>query len=251
MSSQNNLKPDLDESINVSSAHVTPAAMREHSNPGADHASFSISTTLLCFLMAIGCGAVFGSIKGGLFDYSQSIEPGYVRGKPPGVSDAVALPPKPMVEAYAKKGASIYAAKCNGCHGADGKGDGANYPALAGSAWVTGGAARFALVFQNGLSGPTSTGKTFGIMPPQGAGMTPEDIAYLMTYVRNSFGNTVGDVITPEMGKAAMDLSAARKTPGAPVTAAELAEHDKALAGEKADPQALVDPVSLKPAAKK
>jgi hypothetical protein len=72
-----------------------------------------------------------------------------------------------------------------------------------------------------------------------------------MTFIRNSFGNAVGDVVSPEMAQAALDIAAARKNPAAPVTADELKSHEKDLPGEKVDPATLVDPITLKPVAAK
>lgn len=247
-----NSRPDLDEVINVTNAHssnATAAAAREYRNPGADKEPLSIAAFGLCALMIMAGGAVFGKTFGGLFDYKASVQPNYVRGKAPGVADDVALPPKPILDLYVKKGQSLYSAKCNGCHGADGKGDGANYPSLAGSAWAMGHTERFSQVILNGLQGPTSTGKVYGagVMPAQGSGMSAQDLAYIMTFVRNSFGNTVGDVVTPEMAQAAIDQAAKRANPSAPVTADELKQYEKDLAGEKVDPTTLVDPITFKP----
>jgi hypothetical protein len=71
-----------------------------------------------------------------------------------------------------------------------------------------------------------------------------------MTYVRNNFGNSTGDVTTTEMAKAALEVSAARKNAGKMATGAELAaDHVKALPGEPLDPKTLVDPITLAPAA--
>jgi hypothetical protein len=148
-----------------------------------------------------------------------------------------------------KKGAKIYS-KCSGCHGPDGKGDGNAYPSLAGSEWAQGETERFAMVVLNGLTGPTSTGKTFGVMPAQGAGMSGEDLAALMTYVRNTFGNKVGDVVTKQMGSSALEISQSRAKAGAPMTADELnADHKKNLPGDPLDPSVPIDPVSLEPVA--
>ena len=245
-------RPDLDEVINVTSAHspsATAAAAREFRNPGADREPLSIAAFVVCAVMTIIAGGVLGKTSGGLFDYKSTIQPNYVRGKAPGVADDVALPPKPILDLYVKKGQSLYSAKCNGCHGADGKGDGANYPTLVGSEWSTGHTARFAQVILNGLQGPTSTGKVYGagIMPAQGAGMSAQDLAFIMTFVRNSFGNSVGDVVSVEMAQAALDAAAARSNPSAPVTAEELKNFESDLAGAKIDPATLVDPISLKP----
>ncbi len=140
------------------------------------------------------------------------------------------------------RGSRIYSVKCNGCHGPDAKGDGANFPSLVGSEWATGETDRLAMIILNGLVGPISTGKTYGGaggMAAQGAGLSPEDLAGIMTYVRNNFGNSTGDIVTVEMAKAAMGISAARAKAGQQVTAEELnAEHLKALPGEALDPKA-------------
>lgn len=245
-------RPDLDESINVTSAHtsasMTSAAARENPNPGSNKEPLSIATFAVCALIFIVAGGVLGNAKG-LFQYNTTVKPEYVRGKAPGVTDDVALPPKPILDVYVKKGQSLYSAKCNGCHGADAKGDGANFPSLVGSAWATGPTERFSQVILNGLQGPTSSGKVYGagVMPAQGGGMTAQDLAFIMTFIRNSFGNSVGDVVTPEMAQAALDIAAKRPNPAAPVTAEELKTHEKDLPGEKMDPSTLIDPITFKP----
>jgi hypothetical protein len=71
-----------------------------------------------------------------------------------------------------------------------------------------------------------------------------------MTYVRNNFGNSTGDVVTVEMAKAAMEISDSRAKVGQQTTAEELAaEHAKALPGDPLDPKAMVDPITLAPVA--
>jgi hypothetical protein len=106
------------------------------------------------------------------------------------------------------------------------------------------------MVILNGLQGPTSTGKTYGagIMPAQGAGMSAEDLSSVMTFVRNSFGNSAGDIVTVEMAQKAMEVSAAREKTGQPVTAEEIAaKHNTMLPGEQIDPATMVNPVTLAP----
>lgn len=246
--------PDLDDTINVTSAHshnvVSSAAAREPRNPGSGRQPLSIGIFVVFALLFIAAGWVLGNNEGAFFSYGMMVKPGYVRAKALGVAEEVALPPKPIRDVYVKKGAAIYS-KCIGCHGADGKGDGANYPPLAGSKWVKGKTELFSLIILNGLQGPTSSGKVYGIMPPQGAGLSAQDLAYVMTYVRNSFGNDTGDVISVEMAQSALDINAKRSAPGTSVTATELANHEKDLEGLKLDPTQLVDPITLKPVDKK
>jgi mono/diheme cytochrome c family protein len=249
-----NQKPDLEDSINVTETHgrlarEAAAAVREKRI--AKNGSEPISLWLIsaCGLVLLVAGGILGN-AGNLFSYGSVFKDGYVRTPPPGAAESGPAP-KEALAAYSTRGAKIYSVKCNGCHMSDAKGDGANYPALAGSAWVNGETERFAMIIINGLHGPMSTGKTYGGaggMPAQGAGLSPEDLAGLMTYLRNNFGNTVGDVVTVDMAKAAIDISSKRSKAGEQVTSEELtAEHVKNLPGEPLDPKTLVDPLTLAP----
>jgi mono/diheme cytochrome c family protein len=245
-------KPDLEESVNVTEAHDrvlrgAAAASREHKLTENGAEPVSLWVTALCFIPVLAAGWTLGN-AGTLFSYKDTVKSGYVR-VIPADDEASGPPPGPALDVYMKKGAKIYS-KCSGCHGPDGKGDGNAYPSLAGSEWVQGETERFAMVVLNGLTGPTSTGKTFGVMPSQGAGMSGEDLAALMTYVRNTFGNKVGDVVTKQMGTAALEISNARAKAGAPATADELnADHKKNLPGDPLDPSVPIDPVTLEPVA--
>ena len=251
-----NQKPDLEDSINVSETHgrlAREAAACVREKRIAENGSEPISLWLIaaCGFVLLIAGGILGG-AGKLFNYGAVFQEGYVRTPPPGVEES-GPQPKEALAAYMAKGARIYSVKCNGCHGPDAKGDGANFPSLVGSAWVTGETDRLAMIILNGLVGPMSTGKTYGGaggMAAQGAGLNPEDLAGIMTYVRNNFGNSTGDVVTVEMAKAAMEISAARAKAGQQLTAEELtAEHLKALPGEPLDPKALVDPLTLAPVA--
>ena len=249
-----NQKPDLEDSINVTEAHgrvVREAAACARENRIADNGIQPISIWLLtgCGLALLVAGGILGG-AGKMFAYGSLFRDGYVRTPAPGAADS-GPKPKEALAAYMARGQKIYSAKCNGCHGSDAKGDGANYPSLVGSAWSTGETERFAMIILNGLNGPISTGKAYGAgMVSQGNGLTPEDLGGVMTYVRNNFGNEVGDVVTVEMAKAAMDTTEARGKPGVQMTAEELtASHAKALAGDVLDPATLVDPITLIPVA--
>lgn len=107
---------------------------------------------------------------------------------------------------------------CGACHGQAGEG-GPIAPPLAGSEWVKGPVSNLIKIQLRGLQGPiTVAGKEYN-MP---GGMAPvsyqtdEQIAGVLTYVRNNFGNK-GSAVTPEMVKAL------RGEEGKPqITAAEL-----------------------------
>jgi mono/diheme cytochrome c family protein len=247
-----NQTPDLEDSINVTEAHgrvVREAAACAREKRIVDNGIEPISlwAFVACGVVLLIAGGILGS-GGRLFSYGKVFREGYVRTPAPGAGDTGPVP-KEALAAYMAKGAKIYSAKCNGCHGSDAKGNGSTFPSLVGSTWVTGETERFAMIILNGLEGPVSDGKTYGVMPPQGIGMAAEDLAGIMTYVRNNFGNATGDVVTIDMAKAALEISAARKNAGKSATAAELtADHVKALPGDVLDPKALLDPITLAPA---
>lgn len=242
-------KPDLEDSINVAETHgrvvrEAAACVREKRIADNGIAPISLWAFLACAIVLLIAGGILGT-GGDLFAYGTTFRQGYLRTPAPGAAAAGAVP-KEALAAYSAKGSKIYTSKCQGCHGSDAKGNGSTFPALAGSIWPNGETERFAMIILNGLQGPVDDGKTYGVMPPQGIGMSPEDLAGIMTYVRNNFGNTKGDVITTDMAKAAIDISAKRKNAGQSVTGAELtADHLKDLPGAKLDPKTMLDPITL------
>ena len=109
-------------------------------------------------------------------------------------------------EAYIK-GAEIYAREgfCMTCHQPDGKGlESSGFPPLAKSSWVTGSEDRLIKLTLNGMMGPIEVlGKTYpGHVPmtPFGGMLNDGEMAAVLTYVRNTFGNNAS-VITPEKVK--------------------------------------------------
>jgi mono/diheme cytochrome c family protein len=249
--SLSNQKPDLEDSINVTEAHgrvVREAAASFREKRIADNgiAPISLWAFAACGAVLLIAGGILGA-GGDLFAYGTTFRPGYVRTPPTGMDDSGPAP-KEALAAYMAKGAKIYSSKCNGCHGADAKGNGSTFPSLVGGSWTTQETERFAMIILNGIQGPVHDGKTYGVMPPQGIGMTAEDLAGVMTYIRNNFGNSTGDIVTLEMAKAALEISSARANAGQPVSAAELeSDHLKNLPGEVLDPSTLCDPITLAP----
>ena len=93
------------------------------------------------------------------------------------------------------KGEEVFKANCASCHMIDGKGVPGTFPALAGSPIAD---------KPEGLPEHISRvlhGKT--LMPPFGEQLTDAEIAAVITYERNSFGNDTGDVVQPKDIKAA------------------------------------------------
>jgi glucose/arabinose dehydrogenase/mono/diheme cytochrome c family protein len=98
---------------------------------------------------------------------------------------------------------------CVTCHQPDGKGLSASqFPPLAKSPWVTGNADRLIKLTLHGLMGPLELmGKTYpGQVPmtPYGGMLNDKEMASVLTFVRNTFGNKAS-VITPETIKKVRD----------------------------------------------
>ena len=113
----------------------------------------------------------------------------------------------------AEKGKKIFSANCATCHQATGLGVAGQYPPLAGSEIVNGGARRPAMIVLKGLVGPvTVKGQKFGsaVMQPWEKTLTDQKIADVLTYVRQEWGNTAGPV-APE-GIAALRKELAGRT---------------------------------------
>jgi mono/diheme cytochrome c family protein len=97
----------------------------------------------------------------------------------------------------AEKGKKIFAANCATCHQANGLGVAGQYPPLAGSEIVNGGARRPTMIVLKGLQGPlTVKGQHYGsaVMQPWEKTLTDQKIADVLTYVRQEWGNTAGPV---------------------------------------------------------
>jgi mono/diheme cytochrome c family protein len=109
---------------------------------------------------------------------------------------------KELLTAY-RKGRDHYTVSCGACHQADGKGLPNMAPTLAKSDWVTGDATRLIGVAVHGLMGPIKVnGKAVEgvppIMPAHGF-MKDDQLAEILTYVRNAWGNRSGLITTDDI----------------------------------------------------
>jgi len=91
------------------------------------------------------------------------------------------------------RGEKVYA-QCAACHGATGTGIPGVFPALKGSKIATGPV--------NGHIGIVLKGKPGTAMQAYAGQMNDADIAAVVTYERNAFGNNAGDVVQPSAVKA-------------------------------------------------
>ena len=106
-------------------------------------------------------------------------------------------------EMQAEKGKQVYMGLCFACHQPDGKGLPNVFPPLAGSDFLLADRERAVRIVLKGLTGPlTVNGKKFdSAMPPQEAALTDAQIADVLTYITNAWGNS-GDAFTTDQVKA-------------------------------------------------
>lgn len=89
-----------------------------------------------------------------------------------------------------RRGATVYNNRCVACHGLDAQGVPGAFPPLAGSEWVTGDPSIPVRIILHGLQGPVSVrGETYDSIMPPVVDLSEQDIADVVTYIRQSFGN--------------------------------------------------------------
>lgn len=168
--------------------------MREKEEP---HEGFSPIPIFLLFAFAALC------FWGGVYfaEYSQEFRWDVYDPEAELASAAAPRPEKPLAEI----GAKIYRAQCIACHQASGLGAPGAFPPLVASQWVLGSEERLARILINGLKGPVLVnGMTYnGNMPafgPEGLNLKPKQIAAVLSYIRQEWGNDAPEVTVEAMG---------------------------------------------------
>ena len=127
-------------------------------------------------------------------------QPEFAAAKAPAHLDAKA-------QAQFLAGQKIYVREghCVTCHQADGKGLAPSFPSIENSPWVAGDKDRLIKVSMYGLMGPLEiNGRKYdGQVPmtPFGGLLNDEELASVLTYVRNSFGNKADPIQANEVQK--------------------------------------------------
>ena len=125
--------------------------------------------------------------------------------------------PKPIEISLFDRGAKVYRNQCAQCHQADGNGVLGVYPPLVASVWVTGHPQVVSRILINGLNGPILVkGSSYnGNMPafgPSGLALSDRDIAGVITYIRQEWGNSATEVTEATIAEYS-DLYAGRSVP--------------------------------------
>lgn len=113
---------------------------------------------------------------------------------------AVATPPPAQMES----GEKLYKGSCVACHELDGSGAPRIYPPLPGNANLQSAdpASAIKIVLDGAETLTTPRAPNTGSMPPYAGKMSDQEVADVVTYIRNAWGNTAPAVAPAEVAKA-------------------------------------------------
>jgi mono/diheme cytochrome c family protein len=171
------------------------AVKRENPDVVAGHEPTPLWVIVGMMVMTILGGGYAGAYVGG-FD-SERTNPFAEKPNDPRGVNVVSGPQLDPFQLAMKKGATVFN-NCQGCHQPTGLGQPGAIPPLAGSEWVMGGTERITRIALHGLAGPvTVKGNSYNnvMIAPV---MSDEEIANVLTYVRNSWGNQA-PMVTKQM----------------------------------------------------
>lgn len=181
-------KAEAEERYSIDQLHQ--AVMREKNDPEEGMEPIPLWIVALCGLAIFAGGLYMGKYNGGfrgdVFNENQVVF-GPVAASGPKQIDPIAL------------GRRLFTANCASCHQAGGGGVPGQYPTLHGTEQVNGAPSRLIKMVLNGLQGPIEINGTIynGNMPAQKDILKDEQIAYILTYIRQEWGNTASP-IAPE-----------------------------------------------------
>jgi mono/diheme cytochrome c family protein len=162
--------------------------------PKAERSHLPIWVLSLTFLL-LYLGAVYFDHHGGWFD--KEVYSPYAS-----ADELDSYQPKSGAAAAFAHGKQTYEQVCGICHGVDGLGKPGQAPPLAGSEWVMAkGVQRLAHIPLMGLSGDVKVeGKDWNLaMAAMGANLSDSDLASVLTYIRGSWGNGMGEVTADDV----------------------------------------------------
>jgi glucose/arabinose dehydrogenase/mono/diheme cytochrome c family protein len=97
-------------------------------------------------------------------------------------------------------GAKIYSTHCLVCHGPEGEGSNDLIPPLSNTQWVTGDKGKLIRLVLAGMSGPIEVnGQQYNQEMPAFSFLSDEEVAEVLTFIRNHFGNSANAVIAGEV----------------------------------------------------
>ncbi|WP_349295013.1 cytochrome c (plasmid) [Thioclava sp. 'Guangxiensis'] len=123
-------------------------------------------------------------------------------------ASAKAPDPLDAQSASMQAGAAIYGDRCSACHAADGEGVAGLYPKLSGAPLVMADdpTSLGRVVLAGSQAGATAAAPTGPVMPSFGATLDNAQVAAVLDYIRNSWGNAAPAVDTGDMASLRKDL---------------------------------------------
>jgi nitrite reductase (NO-forming)/hydroxylamine reductase len=109
----------------------------------------------------------------------------------------------PSLAQRLERGEDLYLAQCSACHRADGAGLSGAFPPLAESDYFADDPLIAVTVVLNGLSGKIEVnGQEYNTVMPNMSYLEDQDVADIVTYVINSFGNGGGEILAAQVAAA-------------------------------------------------
>ncbi len=188
---------DYLETSDITEVHAS--ITREHAEPRSGTMPIPTWLGVLCAATLCWAGVYVGVFHGG---FSSSVYNEYE-------SSPVAFFPLPKVEGdgpgevelpLVQLGEKVYTKNCAVCHQPTGVGQPGAVPPLAASEWVDGSEAsekRLLAILLRGITGPmTVKGANYNSAAMQGFGsqMKPRELAGVLTYIRQAWGNKAGEI---------------------------------------------------------
>lgn len=214
--------PSSNDPRHEASAQSDESLVSRHAPADAKNGStisLGTSLTILFAFLLCSAGVYFDRNSGDLSvsSFNEDAHGGAVVSTKPKAVDMVAF------------GKKQYLAACVTCHQATGAGVPGTYPPLAGSEWVNGSEERLVRIVLHGLTGPVTVAgvqypgtvqmPSFGQVPNSGYNWRDDQIAAVLTYVRQEWGNKGAAITTAKVNEIRSKV-----TRDKPWTAAELGE---------------------------
>ena len=190
------------EGLNVRDVHG--AILREKDDPRDGYEPIPLWLVSAFMALVFWAGAYLAFNSGGF--QSDVYNPTQVSWT--GGGAAAKGPPDPMVV-----GKRLFTANCVACHQATGQGVAGQFPTLVGSEWVLGGDwhgdNHLIGILLHGLQGPIQVkGDTYnGAMPPWKQ-LKDDQIAMILTYIRNEWGNSAPPITAEQVAKVREETAA-------------------------------------------
>lgn len=216
---------ELASEMNV--ARVHGSIMREREDPSDGYEPVPLWLVTLIMVVVFWSGMYLAFNSGGF--RSDVFNPELVSWSGGGVAEDTG-PPDPMVV-----GRKVFVKNCVVCHQSSGQGVPGQFPPLVDSEWVASedwhGDNHLVQIVLHGLQGPVQVGGEAynNVMTPWQDILGDEEIAAVLTYIRNDWGNEAPP-ITPEFVAA---IRAEYEGRSAAWTQAELQEVDRKLMSEQ------------------